>query len=46
MDGNHPEHETIEVPAVRKTIEGLDIILPNAKEVCQMTGKDGHTGRR
>ena len=40
MDGNHPNHETIEVPAVRKTLKSIDIVLPNAKEVCQMSGKD------
>jgi sugar/nucleoside kinase (ribokinase family) len=40
MDGNHPNSETVEVPAVRKTLEAIDIVLPNAKEVCQMSGKN------
>jgi sugar/nucleoside kinase (ribokinase family) len=40
MDGNHPNSETIEVPAVRKTLESIDIVLPNAKEALKMSGKD------
>lgn len=40
MDGNHPNSETIEVPAVRKTLESIDIVLPNEKEALKMSGKD------
>jgi hypothetical protein len=43
MDGNNPKPENIDVPAVRKTLQAIDIVLPNAQEVRLMTGKDDIT---
>jgi sugar/nucleoside kinase (ribokinase family) len=40
MDGNGKQHDTIDSPAVRKTLGAIDIILPNAKEVRLLSGKE------
>jgi sugar/nucleoside kinase (ribokinase family) len=39
MDGNSPETVSMDDPAVRKAIQAVGIFMPNAREVCRLTGK-------
>jgi sugar/nucleoside kinase (ribokinase family) len=38
MDGNHPNELNLKSPQIRKSIKGVDVLLPNASEVHRLTG--------
>jgi sugar/nucleoside kinase (ribokinase family) len=44
MDGNSDDEVTLANPAVRRSLQGVDVFLPNAAEALRMTGKSDLDG--